>query len=153
MKRLLALTTIAAGTLFPQDMKWWIYDAPDQTTGCQVAFNAVDLYKDLRSQKVSEADLKSKFPNVGWGSGKIAVSIVSTPREGDLVQTSLAFSSGNVMFRLVRERERRLTNVPSRVFVVEIDRVKVGQKPTCTWMVDAMPAKTTPAPTKTIIRQ
>jgi hypothetical protein len=153
MKRLLALATIGAGTLFPQDLKWWIYDVTDQTTACRVAFTAAGLYKDLRSEKVSETDLKSKFPNVGWGSGKIAASIVSTPREGDLVQTSLAFSGGNVMFRLVRERERRLTNITSRVFVVEIDRAKVSPKPTCTWMVDAMPAKTSPAPTKTTIRQ
>jgi len=153
MRRLLALAAIGAGTIFPQDMKWWTYDAQDQTTACHVAFTAVDLYKDLKSEKVSDTDLKSKFPNVGWKSGKIAASIVSTPREGDLVQTSLAFSSGNVMFRLVRERVPRLTNVISRVFVVEIDRAKVGQKPTCTWMVDALPVNTIAAPTKTTIRQ
>jgi hypothetical protein len=106
---------------------------------------------------VGAVDLKSKFPNIGWGNGKIAAAIVTNPQEGDLVQSSLAFSNGNVQFRLVKERVNRLTSFASRVFVVEIDRTKVGQTPTCSHSIALAPVRMSapppPPPTKTVIVQ
>ena len=155
MKRLLALVAISAGPILAQDARWWSYDTPAaEAVGCRIVSSARDLYNELRSDKVSPSDLKSKFPAIGWGSGKIAAAIVTNPQDGDLVQNSLVFSNGNVQFRLVRERVPRLTSFPSRVFVVEIDRAKIGPKPTCTHTVDILPPKlSAPAPTRTIIKQ
>lgn len=154
MKCLLVLIAIGASPLMAQNMKWWEYDTSAETTACKIEFSAADLYKQLSAEGVSGADLKSKFPAVGWKSGKISASIVSTPREGDLVQNSLALVNGNVQFRLLRARFVRLTNVRSRVFVVEIDRNKVSANPTCTWSVDAAtPAPVPQAPTRITIRQ
>ena len=152
MNRLLLIACFSALTLAGQTAKWWAYDATAPGASCQIVSGAAGLYKQMSAKGVSAADLKSKFPNVAWSSGKIAAAIVSTARDGDLVQSSLAVTSGNVHFRLVRDPVVRLSNAPSRLFVVEIEKSKAGANPSCTWSV-SVAGGAAQSPVKVTVRQ
>ena len=146
MKGFCLLAAVCGCALFGQNLKWWVYDVPEQATTCRILMTATDLYKELQTDRVTDPDLKAKFPNIGWKSGKVAATIMANPKEGDLVTNSLSYADGNVNFRLVRNP--RLTKAGSRAFVVEVDRRKLAANATCKWSVDA-PSKTR----TTIIRQ
>lgn len=133
MKAACTLAMLCSGAAFGQGLPWWLYSVPERATACQVSVSAAELYKNLEADGVSVSDLRTKFPNVRWTSGKMAVSIVVNPKDGDLVRNSIGYANGTVRFRLIRQPA--LTKSGSSAFVVELERGNVS-KPACTWSMD-----------------